>query len=337
MPREGQIARILRIIQLMASRKTGVTVGELAKEEDCSPRTIYRDLEAIQLAGFPVYNEKEGNSTLWRFVDGYRLYMPIPFDVQELMALYYSRGMFHVFKGTVFHDSLESLVKKIRNSLSQETLNLIERFEHVFSYGQRPVKDYGHYREIVNQVNKACSERRQIEMIYYTLSRDAESQRRVDPYRIWYFEGALYLIGHCRWRDEVRMFSIDRIRLVTITRKTFQVPEDFSVEEYMANCFKIIHDELVHVEVRFTGDAVLWVVDKKWHPSQQIKRNRDGSITASFDVGGTSEIKSWILSFGPMARVLEPKSLAEEIVEDASRMTELYKKSPAWLARTKKR
>lgn len=336
MPREGQIARILRIVQLIATRRQGVTVGEIAYEEDCSPRTTYRDLKAIEDAGFPIQNEKVEQKTVWKFVDGYRLYMPIPFDMNELMALYYSRGMFQVFKGTSFYDSLESLVKKIRSSLAPETLNLMERFEDVFAYGQRPIKDYGQLREIVNQVNKACSERRKIEMVYYTSSRDAETRRRVDPYKIWFFEGTLYLIGHCHWRNQIRMFALDRIRLLTLTDEPFEVPETFSIEKYMANCFGLIQDELVLVKARLTGDAARWVMDKKWHPSQEIQKNSDGSITATYHVGGTSEIKSWIMGFGSMAEVLEPKALREEISADASRMLDAYGKKEKRSAKSRR-
>lgn len=337
MPREGQIARLLRIVQLMATRGYGVTVGEMAYEEDCSPRTIYRDLVALQEAGFPIYSEKEDQKTIWRFVDGYKHYIPIPFEINELVALYYGRGMFEVLKGTAFYDSLESLAKKIRSSLAPETVRLIDQFDDVLAFGQRAAKDYGRFREIVNQVNRACSEQRQIEMVYYTLSRDTETQRRLDPYKIWYFEGTLYLIGFCHMRNEVRMFALDRIRLVEVKDVKFKIPEGFSIEKYMANCFGLIHDEVVHVKVQFTGDAARWVADRKWHPSQEIQTNTDGSITASYRVGGTSEIKKWILGFGPMAEVQEPKDLYVEIVSDASEMLENYEKKEMRTSKKKKR
>ena len=53
MARGDQLARQWRIIQTLVTSKHGKTVGDLVKEEDCHPRTIYRDLEALQEAGFP--------------------------------------------------------------------------------------------------------------------------------------------------------------------------------------------------------------------------------------------------------------------------------------------
>ncbi len=323
MARGDQLARLLRIVQTLASTRGGVTVGELAREEDCSPRTIYRDLSALEKAGFPLYKEETGRS-LWKFVDGYRLHTPIPFAPDELMALYYSRGLFRYFEGTVFSDAFDRLSKKIIASLSEETRNLVEHFENVLEFGLKPKKDFSRHREILHQVNKACSERRRVEMVYYTFSRDQETRRRLDPYRIWYYDGALYVVGFCHLRQQVRMFALDRIRLLNVTDQAFEPPKDFSMEKFTANSFGIIQDELVEVRIRFTGEAARWILDRTWHPSQKIEQKRSGRVTVSYRVAGTSEIKRWILGFGSQAEVLEPESLRREISTDALLLSRLY-------------
>lgn len=325
MARGDQLARLLRIVQAFAAKRGGLTVGELAREEDCSTRTIYRDLDALEKAGFPLYVDKENpNRALWKFVDGYRLHTPIPFAPDELMALYYSRGLFRYFQGTVFSEAFDRLSRKIMTSLSEETRNLVEQFENVLEFGLRPKKDYSGYREILNQVNKACSERRRIEMVYYTFSRDEETRRGLDPYRIWYYDGALYVVGYCHLRRQVRVFALDRIRLVNVTDQTFEPPADFSMEKFTADSFGIFQDELVQVKVRFTGEAARWVLDRKWHSSQIIEDQSNGRVIASYRVAGTSEIKRWILGFGSQAEVLEPERLRREISADALRLTQVY-------------
>ncbi|MBW2196067.1 MAG: HTH domain-containing protein [Deltaproteobacteria bacterium] len=50
--RGEQLARQWRILRTLESRKTGTTVADLAQEQDCHPRTVWRDLTAIQEAGF---------------------------------------------------------------------------------------------------------------------------------------------------------------------------------------------------------------------------------------------------------------------------------------------
>ncbi len=91
--RGTQLARQWKILRLLESRKRVLTVAELSGELDVPPRTLYRDLEAIQEAGYPLYTEREGRSSYWRLVDGFESSLPLPFTVTELMALHMSRDI----------------------------------------------------------------------------------------------------------------------------------------------------------------------------------------------------------------------------------------------------
>jgi predicted DNA-binding transcriptional regulator YafY len=66
-------------------------------------------------------------------------------------------------------------------------------------------------------------------MRYYSASSDRTRRREVDPYRLWYTDGALYLIGYCHRRKEVRMFAVDRILSLslTLTNHPWQLPYKF--------------------------------------------------------------------------------------------------------------
>ncbi len=109
MARGDQLSRQWRIIQTLNTSKIGKSAADLAEDLDCNPRTVYRDLEALQTAGFPIYIEKVDGKNLWSLLDTMRHHIPIPFNLMELMALYFSRDMMRVFKNTVFYDNLESL------------------------------------------------------------------------------------------------------------------------------------------------------------------------------------------------------------------------------------
>jgi predicted DNA-binding transcriptional regulator YafY len=67
MPRGDQLARQGKIIQTLITSRQGRSAADLAREIECHPRTLYRDLEALQAAGFPIYTEKvEGKNPPWR-------------------------------------------------------------------------------------------------------------------------------------------------------------------------------------------------------------------------------------------------------------------------------
>ena len=114
----------------------------------------------------------------------------------------------------MFYDSLKSLSQKIRATLPPESMKYLNNLEQTLHIGLRPYKKYGKFKEIINRVNDAATNRKTIEIVYYTMSRKKESRRKVDPYRIWFFNGTFYMIGFCHMRSEVRIFALDRIMLL---------------------------------------------------------------------------------------------------------------------------
>ncbi len=88
--------------------------------------------------------------------------------------------------------------------------------------------------------------------------------------------------------------------------------------------FGIIHDKPVEIVVHFDKIIAGYIKERTWHESQKIKENTDGSITVTFNVSGTDEIKFWVLSYGPRAEVLTPKSLRDEIKKELSLTLKRY-------------
>jgi predicted DNA-binding transcriptional regulator YafY len=326
--RGDQLARQWRIIRAIETSPSGLTVSEISKREETGIRTIYRDLEALQVAGFPLYNEKVENANRWAFVDTFKFKIPAPFTLTELMSLYVYKDLVRFLKGTPFFVSLDSVFKKIQSTLPPQALSYLDQIQSVFHVGIKPYKEYGRFREILNQVSTAALECRRIEMVYHSLHREEKTLRKVDPYKVWFYDGTIYLIGHCHLRDEVRMFVLDRINLLNVTSEKFSIPKDFSLDEFMRHSFKVMHDEVYTVKVRITPGWARWVGEKIWHESQKAKKNGDGSLEQTFRVAGLDEIKRWVLSFGPEAVVLEPEKLKEMVRKDLSRNLAQYSKGP---------
>ena len=332
MARGDQLGRQWKIIQTLTSSKLGKSAADLAEELECHPRTVYRDLEALQVAGFPIYNERVEGKHLWSLLDTVKHHIPIPFNLTELMALYFSSDMMKVFRGTVFYDSLESLFQKVKTTLPPESKKFIKNVEQTLHLGMKPYKQYSKFKEIINRVNDAAINKKSIEMVYYTMSRKKESKRKVDPYKIWFFNGTFYLIGHCHVRDEVRIFALDRIKMLHQTKDAFEIPEDFSLDEFVGPSFGVFQGEPIKIKIWFSPDVAGYIKEKIWHESQKVEQQSDGSIIFEAEVAGTEEIKFWIMSWGAKAEVLEPESLKDEIREEAEVILERYKKIPGKMA-----
>ena len=329
MARGDQLGRQWRIIQTLITSKIGKSAADLAEDLDCNPRTVYRDLEALQAAGFPIYIEKVDGKNLWSLLDTMRHHIPIPFNLMELMALYFSRDMMKVFKDTVFYDNLESLFNKIKTTLPKESLNYLVRVEQIFHLGLKPYKDYSRFKEIINQVHIAAINKKTVEIVYFTMSRKKETRRKVNPYRVWFFNGTFYLIGFCHYRREVRIFALDRIKMLHQIRETFEVPGDFDPNEFLRASFGIFQGEPTPVKIWFSSQVAGYIKEKIWHESQKLETQEDGSLLFEANVAGSEEIKYWILGWGANARVLEPEFLKEEICVQAAATLASYSKDPS--------
>ena len=138
MARGDQLARQWKIIQTLLSSRRGKSATELAEALGCHSRTIYRDLEALQVAGFPIYTDRVAGKSHWSLLETAKHNIPIPFNLAELMALYFSRGMMKILKNTVFYDSLRSLFDKIKATLPPEYIQYLERIETSLEVGSKP-------------------------------------------------------------------------------------------------------------------------------------------------------------------------------------------------------
>ncbi len=324
MARGDQLGRQWRVLQTLITSKRGKTAAELADELECHPRTVYRDLEALQIAGFPIYTDRVDGRSLWSLLDTVKHQIPVPFTLTELMALYFSRDMLKVFKDTHFYDSLDSLFKKVKATLPKASLGYLDQVQQVLHVGLKPYKEYGKFREIISQVNDAALARKRIEILYFAMSHRKKTKRKVDPYGVWFFNGTFYLIGYCNLRKTLRTFALDRIRMLSRTDETFDMPEDFRLEDFLSSSFGVFQGEPRKVRVRFAPEVAGYIQEKIWHESQKIHPEKDGSILFEAEVAGTDEIKYWILTWGSKAEVLEPASLRTEIRREAAALLGRY-------------
>jgi predicted DNA-binding transcriptional regulator YafY len=326
MARGDQLARQWRILQSLIASRRGKSAADLARELEFHWRTVYRDLEALQLAGFPIFTDRLDGKNLWSVLDSVRHNIPIPLSLTELMALYFSRGLMTVLKDTVFYDSLESFFQKIKATLPAETIQYLDRIEESFEVGSKPYKQYGQLRDSIDRISEATIHRKIIEIDYFTMSRKEKTHRKVAPYKIWFFDGAFYLVGNCGLRQDIRIFALDRIKSLKLTDETFEMPEDFKVEDFMQTSFGVFHGKPQNVRIRFAAEVAGYINEKIWHKTQKIQPQKDGSLIFEARVAGTEEIKFWLMTWGSKAEVLSPAALREEILAEARAMLHSYQR-----------
>jgi predicted DNA-binding transcriptional regulator YafY len=310
--RGDQLARQWQLIQRLARSRAGVGLDELAEDLGCVRRTVYRDLDALMYAGFPVTSEKRDGKAYYRFLETFEMGQ-VPFTPDELLALAFSEDLLKTLEGTVFHDSIRAALAKVRAGLGPELSGYLERLGDGFRVLPGPHKRYAAFRETIGVLNQGVLESRTLRMTYRTGRTGEESTRRIDPYKVWYHGGALYVIGHDHKSGEIRTFAVDRIQGIEATGEEFEVDAAFDFDAYTASSFGVVAEPAVHVRIRFTPEWASYVREREWHASQETRTLPDGGLELDMQVGGSRELANWVLSFGGGATVLEPASLRDEV------------------------
>ena len=310
--RGDQLARQWQLIQRLARSRAGAGLDELADELGCVRRTVYRDLDALMYAGFPVTSEKRDGKAYYRFLDNFEMGQ-VPFTPDELLALAFSEDLLKTLEGTVFHDSIQAALAKVRAGLGPELSGYLERLGDGFRVLPGPHKRYAAFHDTISTLNIGVLENRTLEMTYRTGRTGEESTRRIDPYKVWYHGGALYMIGHDHRSGEIRTFSVDRILAIDSTEEEFEVAADFDFDAYTASSFGVVAEPAVPIRIRFTSEWASYVSEREWHQSQKVEALPDGGLELRMEVGGSQELANWVLSFGGGATVFEPESLRTEV------------------------
>jgi len=321
--RGDQLARQWQLIQRLAKSRSGAALDDLAEELGCVRRTVYRDLDALMFAGFPVVSERREGHVFYRFLDSFRL-GDVPFTPDEILALAFSEDLLRTLEGTVFHDSIRSALRKIRAGLGPELAKYLAQLADAFRVLPGPHKNYAEYRDTIQTLNDAVLKRRTLHMRYRTGRTGEVATRDLDPYRVWYRSGGLYVVGLDHKSGEIRTFAVDRIRQLELGEDRFEVPESFDFDSYIGSSFGVIADQAVRVRILFEPSWANYVEERTWHDSQVFTKAPDGRIELCMDVGSTPDLRSWVLSFGSGAEVLEPEGLREEVARELERARSRY-------------
>jgi predicted DNA-binding transcriptional regulator YafY len=161
----------------------------------------------------------------------------------------------------------------------------------------------------------------------YRSPRSGELRYRViAPYALEPTASGIYIICHDKWADDIRTFKLSRLESAQMTEETYTIPPDFDPEAHLATSWGIMSGEQVsEVALRFTATAKPFVVERQWHPSQQIEDTPEGGCLLRVQVSEPLEMQPWIRSWGSQVEVLEPEWLRERIAEELQRAAEQYR------------
>jgi predicted DNA-binding transcriptional regulator YafY len=319
MPRGGQVARLYALVMELAQSKRGLPVETLARRRGWHVRTVYRDLHALEKAGFPVARTDGGR---WKISEGWERRIPFPLPLGQLLALYAARELLLPLRGTPVAREFDALFERIAGSVSadgQRQGELFPRFRSILATRSQLAIDYARHQAVLETLCRAVEERRTVRAAYWVESRGELTHRELDPYCLYYDPQleALYIFAWCHLRRAMRTFAVHRFRQASVTTRTFQVPPGFTAESYLRTAFRIWRQEnAIRVRLRLGRDVAGWVTERRWHASQKVKRLEGGEAEIEFEVDGSQEVRRFVLQLGASVDVIEPEWLREAIAEE---------------------
>ncbi len=326
MGRNAEVIRQWTILrEIERARGGGVTIDELARLCDVTTRTIRRDLQALEEAGFPLFDDKSGDdgTTRWRVNGQSFTGMGTGLTLSELTALYFSRTLLASLTGAAFHDEVESAFEKLADVLTPHMRQFLDQMPKVITTkkdsGRRTEAEQGN----VGRAVEATLLHRQAEIVYDSRSSGRIKTYVIHPYRLAYAQGGLYLLAYVPEYKEVRTFAVERLQRVSLLEERFEPIEDLP-EDAFPHSLGVHSGPPERVEIEFQPTVADYVLGRSWHPSQSTNERGDGSVSMTLDVCLDRALTSWILSFGPFARVVAPAALAQDIATQLTDARGLY-------------
>lgn len=294
-----------------------------ARDLEVNRRTILRDLDFLRDCwGAPVEFSRQHNGYFYRDPD-----YPLPLyrlTEGELIAFFLAERLMQQYRDSPFAKDLATAFRKLTAALPDQVSIDLSHLDEGFSFRSKPAKngDVERFR----QLTRAIRAGRQLELVYWTASRDVTCRRAVDPYHLASVAGEWYLVAFCHMREDVRMFVPGRIRSLKETGERFERPPDFSIAAYLDATFTIVRGKGPPrtIKLRFAPEAARYIREKEWHPTQKIVDLLDGSLILTLKVSHLLEVRRLALHWGADCEVLAPTELRKQVQAELRRGLEHY-------------
>jgi predicted DNA-binding transcriptional regulator YafY len=334
-----KLIRQLSLISFLMAQGRPVSALEIKREvegysdmnDDAFARRFYADRAELESLGITLHVEKPGESMQGYESELYSLppenyYLPeIRFGDDELAAL---QTALHLLDGEFAY------AEPLRLALQQVSWGrpspLTAPEQSSVEVRMTAKADGAEVSQRLSKIETAISRRKTIEFTYYTIERDSEEKRKVDPYHLVYRGGQFYLIGHSHEREAVRVFRLSRIRgKVSYASKAehdFAPPEGFERRDYARRAEWQLGEIQGKAKI-FLRDRIAWLAERDFGRYGEFRNpgRGDGSPGKGrifeTEYANSRQMVAWVLHWRQNATVLDPPELADEVSDRLDLLT----------------
>lgn len=284
--------RLFEITYLLMDKKS-MTAKELAEHFEVSVRTIYRDIDALSLAGIPVYTTK-GKGGGISLMESYVLNKAVLSEKEQENIIASLQGLQAISR------SEEATLRKLSSIFGKKEETWIE--VDFSRWGSNTEE-----KEKFELMKQAILEKKELEISYHNSSGE-ESKRIVCPLRLIFKAQSWYLYAYCKGKKDYRVFKLRRVKNPQIHSKRFEIevpPIDLDV---------MLHKSEVKMEqiiLKLDHSLSYRVFDE--FKQDEITELNDGNYLVTFQAS-LSWVSNLILSFEDKVEVISPNSVREQMI-----------------------
>jgi predicted DNA-binding transcriptional regulator YafY len=302
---------------------------ELSNQLNCSKQTIQRLIDDITRAyQAPIEEFFEGKRKYYRIKRQAGCEQIQPLSASELALLQMCQSFTKHLLGNHLYKETAKAILKSQASVSGDNLVSSHKFDD-FIPG---TIDYTAFHKIIMNLIKAMEKSNVCKIQYKSPEAQKAKTLYIKPLKMFSYKDTIYLHGRLakhpgqpyREPDFDPLLAVHRINSCKITDREFEFPASYDFESFFNQNFGIMKNSAFRVEAEFMGWAAKFIAERQWSPDQEIVEKNKEKITLKFSAASKDEITSWLLQFGPQARVIQPEWLKTRIKESLDQTLALY-------------
>lgn len=299
---------LLRLAVRMQGSAEGVSIADIEQAFGVSRRTAERMRDAV-LRAYPQLEERPGvnGQKYWRFPPGTLGKMVEP-TVDELTAGHRAASIARREGDLDTAETLERLLSKVQAMFREDRRRRVAADLEAqlladgvaFRPGPRERID----PDILRKLREAILAGVMIEADHRARSSGKLSRAtRLGPIAMLFGEGRQYLLAWSEYQDDLRLFALAGFERIDLEDEVFERPEDFDLQDWLAESFGIWREEPQDVEWRFLPEVADEAATYVFHPKQTTERLADGSLVVRFRAGGQQEMAWHLARWGDRVEV----------------------------------
>lgn len=325
--RGSRLARLLKVIALLRGPSSW-NARRLAEHFGTSKRNVLRDILVLKMAGVPVYRDEEhGEGGGYRIDRGW-FFPHVGLTDQECLDLAIMARVAET-KSIPLVEAMSEVRDKLLATLPGKQQDLIRESSDLFAVLSLGLADHKHTTQIMLNLQKALLTKKQVSGLYCSPHEKKTKRIELQPRRVFLARQSWYLAAYDNAAHKTKLYRLSRFKELKVLDKPVTIAQGWSLREFLGNAWTVMRGSRdYYVEVRFNADAAPLVSEVRWHHTQELIAQQDGSLIFRATVSGLEEIRYWVLSWGPQAVVLKPRELSDDIRRLANDTLRNYAQSP---------